>query len=102
MKAFPSSTSTSMVRSSWGFFGAGGFAGHAPVEEALDEVDLVADGVVAPDLALHGLGGAAAVERDHRVPATGVGGGQVLDEAGDFEAGAGRDVGPSAQDGLQR
>src|SRR4051812_18290322 len=31
-------------------------AGHAPVQEALDEVDLVADGVVPPDLALHGLG----------------------------------------------
>src|SRR5687768_13151089 len=30
--------------------------GDAPVEEALDQVDLLADRVVPPDLALHGLG----------------------------------------------
>jgi hypothetical protein len=41
----------------------------AALEQPFDEVDLVADRVVAPDLHLHRLGRAAAVERDHRVPA---------------------------------
>src|SRR5438132_524221 len=75
---------------------------NAPVEEALDEIDLLADGVAPPDLPLHGLGRAPAVEGDHRVPAAGVGGGQVLHQAGDLEAGGGGDVGPSAEDRLQR
>ena len=42
------------------------------------------------------------MEGDDRVPAAGVGGGEVLDQAGDLPAGGGGDVGPSAEDGLQR
>src|SRR5437879_5924428 len=80
---------------------ADAFPGDPAVEEPLDEVDLVADGVVPPDLALHGLGRAAAVKGDHRVPAARGGGGQVLHEAGDLEAGGGGDAGPPAEDGLQ-
>src|SRR5205085_2184782 len=72
--------------------------GNAPVEEPLDEVDLLAHRVVPPDLPLHRFRRPAAVKRDHRVPAPGVGGRQVLDEAGDLEPGGGGDVGPSAQD----
>src|SRR5581483_9200485 len=59
-------------------------------------------GVVPPDLPLHGLGRAAAVERDDRVPAAGVGGGQVLHQAGHLEAGGGGHAGPAAEDRLQR
>ena len=54
---------------------------HAALEQPLDQVDLVADRIVAPDLLLHRFRRAAAVQADHRVPAALVGGGQVLDQA---------------------
>ncbi len=42
---------------------------HVAVEQPLDQRDAVHDRIIAPDLALHRFRRAAAMQRDHRVPA---------------------------------
>ena len=54
---------------------------HAAIQQTLDQLDLVADRVVAPDLLLQRSRRAAAVQAYQRVPAPLVGGGEILDEA---------------------
>ena len=60
---------------------APGLGEDIALEQTFDQIDLVADRIVAPDLLLHRRRRAAAVQADHRVPAALVRGGQVLDQA---------------------
>src|SRR5690554_3650469 len=69
------------------------------IQKSLDHLSLVHHRIVTPNLPLHGFRRAAAVERDHRVPAALVAGGQVLDQARDLRAPFCRYVRASCQHG---
>ena len=59
---------------------------NTALENALDQLDLGADGIVAVNLLLHGGRRAAAVQADDAVPPALVAGGQVFNEASCFDA----------------
>ena len=70
---------------------------HATVQQALDQLHLGADGIVAPDFLFHRCGRSPTVQADDRVPTALVGGGQVFDEARRLDALVVRNVGAGLQ-----
>src|SRR5437762_2175210 len=67
------------------------------LDQALDQLDLVSHGIVAPTLLLHRLGRSAAVQADHRIPAALVGSGEILDQSRDLDPLLIRHVGARAE-----
>src|SRR5438034_6294801 len=86
-----------------GLFGDAPAVGeNAAVEQILDQRRLLGHRIIAPDLALHGFGRAAAVERDQGIPAALMRGGEVLDQASDLKALRRRNVGAPGEHGGER